>query len=107
MNNNYSDRIQATSKWKNKFSDEQLDKFHKESLSILNMNLGKGRREKLLALLSKGFRICINFSQGGSWNSKDSDLKYLLKKGKIKKYKQYEYSAITENKSHTYLGLGE
>ena len=31
----------------------------------------------------------------------------LEKKGKIKKYKQYEYSAITENKSHTYLGLGE
>ena len=85
MNNNYSDRIKATSKWKNKFSDEQLDKFHKESLSILNMNLGKDRREKLLALLSKGFRICINFSQGGSWNSKDSDLKYLLKKGMFKR----------------------
>ena len=73
--------------------------------SILNMAYGTARRERLLALLKKGYRICLNFSYGGSWNSKDKDIQRLLKQKKVKAHKQYTLSAVTPHMNHTYLGI--
>ncbi len=98
-------RVDSTSSWENNFSHDKLREFYKESAQIKRMIYGVERRTKLLNLLNKGFRICLNFQLGGSWNSKDNDIKYLLKKGKIRTHKQYQRSAITDHLSHTYIGI--
>jgi hypothetical protein len=102
---NSNARVDSTSKWSKSFSYQQLRVLYKESIEISHMVYGRERREKLLALLRKGFRVRLNFSYGGKWNSKDNDIKYLLKKNKICRHKQYEHSAITEHFSHTFIGI--
>lgn len=100
-----SERISSTSEWEQKFSTEELRAFYRQSRVILEMNEGKERRQKLLELLEKGFRIRLNYTWGGSWRSDDRDIKYLLKKGKIKTFKQYQHSALNDHYSHTFAGI--
>lgn len=98
-------RVDASSAWEKQFDDAQLRELHQESKAILNMAYGAARRERLLELLKKGYRICLNFSYGGSWNSKDKDIQRLLKQKKVKAHKQYTLSAVTPHMNHTYLGI--
>jgi len=105
---NYSnkhERIKATSDWKSRFRFSELLEIGERSIAILKMPYGVARRKEIMSLLSTGYRICLNWSGGGGWNIKDKDLKYLLKKGKVKRFKQYEDSAISDHKSHTYIGV--
>jgi len=98
-------RVKATSSWEGNFSNIEMRKLNAECMAIKAMSRGMERRKRILALLGEGYRILLNHSFGGSWNSKDRDLQYLLKKGKVKLAKQYEGSAINEHLSHSYLKL--
>lgn len=98
-------RVASTSKWECRFDHTTLSALKAESETVRKMNYGVARRERLLALLKRGFRVCLDFSHGGSWSSKDKDVKHLLKKNKVMLHKQYEHSAVTEHKSHNYLGI--
>ena len=102
---NAAQRVASTSKWQSRFDHATFTALNKESAVIQQMHQGAARRERLLALLKRGFRVCLDFSHGGSWSSKDRDVKYLLKKKKVMLHKQYEPSAVTEHKSHNYLGI--
>lgn len=93
--------------WQSQFTRDQLRAFWSESLIIRKMECGKERRKRLLNLLSKGFRITLNHSAGGGWNSKDLDIKYLIKKGKVKAYKELSPSFICPYRSFTVLGINK
>lgn len=96
-------RVRANRAWESRFTHDALRDYNNKSLLIKSLPKGKVRRDKLLALLKTGFRICLDASQGGSWLSKDKDVVYLLKKNKVRRVKQYEHSAVSEHKSHYYL----